>query len=41
MDKSALPATTEQKRRSSVRIGLVIGALVLAWYLAAMWMMQP
>lgn len=41
MDKSALPEATEQKHRSSVRIGLFIGALVLAWYLAAMWMMQP
>ena len=36
-----MPEATDQKRRSSVRIGLFIGALVLAWYLAAMWMMQP
>lgn len=41
MDKPALFETTAQKRRSSVRIGLFIGFLVLAWYLAAMWMMQP
>lgn len=30
----------DSRQRSSIRLGLIIGALVLAWYLAAMWMMQ-
>ena len=41
MERDLVAVSSTGKPRSSRRLALLLGAVVLAWYLAAMWMMRP